>query len=316
MAQAGPETSEKQDGFGSVLIENDLFTPGSADRHYTNGVAASWLTAPDRAPSWARSLAELSPMLPSEARVRAEWGLGQSMFTPEDITRAEPLPDERPYAGWLYLSLGLVGETETRLDQLSVSVGVVGPASLAEQTQKAVHRLTGAQDPKGWDTQLANEPALQLTYQRSWRAAAANSGFGLGADLTPHAGFGLGTVYTYANAGVTLRVGQNLPRDYGPPRVRPSLPGSGYFESRSGLGWYAFAGLDGRLVGRNVFFDGNTWQDSRSVKKENAVGDAQLGFAVQIDNVRLAYTHVWRSDEFEAQTESDVFGAFSLSIRY
>jgi len=32
-----------------------------------------------------------------------------------------------------------------------ITVGVVGPPSLAEQSQRTVHKLIGVTDPKGWD---------------------------------------------------------------------------------------------------------------------------------------------------------------------
>jgi len=69
-------------------------------------------------------------------------------------------------------------------------------------------------------------------------------------------------------------------------------------------------------VAHNIFLDGNTFRDSRSVKKENFVGDAQLGLAVVIDGVRLAYTHVLRTREYVGQDASDQFGAFSVSFAF
>lgn len=66
-----------------------------------------------------------------------------------------------------------------------------------------------------------------------------------------------------------LRLGQRLPLDYGPPRIQPSLPGSGFFvPPQDRFGWYLFAGVEGRAVARNIFLDGNTFRDSRSVDKE------------------------------------------------
>ena len=202
------------------------------------------------------------------------------------------------------------------MDQLELSLGVVGSASLAEQTQKFIHEITDSQEPRGWDTQLENEPGVVLTYQRSWRGFVSESVSGFGFDATPHAGGALGNVFTYANAGVMLRFGQRLPLDYGPPRIQPSLPGSGFFAPQEGFGWYLFAGVEGRAVARNIFLDGNTFRDSRSVDKEPLVGDLQFGIALTWRNVRLSYTHVLRTREFETQDEADDFGAFSLTVRF
>ena len=305
---------EPETGTLSLMFENDLFY--DTDRNYTNGVRASWLSGPDSTPAWALDAARWFPLFPDGGTVRTNYAIGQNMYTPDDIALTNPPLDDRPYAGWLYGSIGLIAETGRRLDQLELTLGVVGPASLAEQTQTIVHEITGSQEPRGWDTQLKNEPGVVLTYQRSWRGFVSESVSGFGFDATPHAGGALGNVFTYANAGLTLRFGRRLPLDYGPPRIQPSLPGSGFFVPQDGFGWYLFAGIEGRAVARNIFLDGNTFRDSRSVDKEPLVGDLQFGIALTWRNLRLSYTHVLRTREFETQDEADDFGAFSLSMRF
>ena len=80
----------------------------------------------------------------------------------------------------------------------------------------------------------------------------------LQAELSPHLGFSLGNVATCANAGITLRIGNDLAGDYGVPRIRPSLPGSSFFEPVDGSGWYVFAGIDARAVAYNIFLEGDS----------------------------------------------------------
>jgi hypothetical protein len=305
---------EAEIGTLSLVLENDLFY--DTDRNYTNGVRASWLSGPDRVPAWASAAARRFPLFPDVGAVRASYAIGQNMYTPEDIEIPNPPLDDRPYAGWLYGSIGLVVETGPRLDQLELTLGVIGPASLAEQTQKFIHEITNSPEPRGWDTQLKNEPGVVLTYRRSWRRFVETTALGNTFDITPHAGGALGNVFTNANAGLTLRLGRRLPHDYGPPRIQPSLPGSGFFMPQGRFGWYVFAGMEGRAVARNIFLDGNTFRDSRSVDKEPLVGDLQFGLVLTWHDVRLSYTHVLRTREFETQDESDNFGAVGLSIRY
>lgn len=306
--------AEERLGTFSVVFENDLFA--NTDRHYTNGVRLSWLTSAGREPAWTRTLARAFPPLDDVDDIRIQYSLGQSMFAPRDITRRSPDPDDQPYAGWLYGAIGAIGSTGSRLDQVELSLGVVGPAALAEQAQKTAHRLTGADRPRGWRKQLENEPALQLTYRRSWRALASAEVLGFSVDATPHVGAALGNVFIYGSTGLTLRLGYNLPDDYGPPRVQPSLPGSGFFTPQEGFGWYLFAGVDGRVVGRNIFLDGNTFRDGPGVERRIFVGDLQAGVAVVWRDVRLAYTHVLRTEEFHGQGANSKFGAFSVSWRF
>src|SRR3546814_15174227 len=108
------------------------------------------------------------------------------MYTPDDVALRNPPLDDRPYAGWLYGSVGLIAETGRRLDQLELTLGVVGPASLAEQTQKLIHEITDSQEPRGWDTQLENEPGGVLHYTRSRRGFLQGTAPGVGFVWDPH----------------------------------------------------------------------------------------------------------------------------------
>src|SRR5690606_26093169 len=133
----------------------------------------------------------------------------------------------------------------------------------------------------------------------------------------PHLGGALGNIYTYGAGGFTLRFGEDLPDDYGPPRIRPALPGSDYFRPIDWFGWYFFAGAEGRIMARNIFLDGNTFKDSHSVDKRPFVLDLQAGLAINLGGrVRLAYTHLWRSKEFKGQDAAHQFGTLSLSVRF
>jgi hypothetical protein len=299
----------------SLVVENDLFV--DTDRHYTNGIRLSWLAPLGNEPGWVKDTARQLPMFAQADDIRVEFALGQSMFTPTDTSQRVPDPTDRPYAGWLYANIGVVAETGRRLDQMALGLGAIGPLSLAEQSQKFVHDVRGFSKPRGWDSQLKNEPTVQLTWQTSWRALVSGPLFmGLGFDATPHAGLAVGNVFDYVNGGLTLRFGQHLPDDFGPPRVEPSLPGSGFFKSDNRFGWYLFGGVDGRAVARNLFLDGNTFRNSPDVDSKLFVGDLQFGIAIVIDNVRLAYTHVLRTKEFDGQDRPDRFGAVSVSTRF
>ena len=303
-----------RNGVWNLLVENDLFY--GSDRNYTSGVALAWVASPKPAPDWAVGIARSLPWFPELGEIRHGYIVGQNMYTPADISLADPPLDDRPYAGWLYATIGLGIDSAHQTDQFAFTVGVVGPAALAEQNQRYIHRIMGSPDPKGWDTQLKNEPGIELSYQRRWRDVATGSFAGLELDLTPHVGGALGNVYTYANAGFTVRYGKRLTSDLGPVRIRPSPPGSGFFIPADTFSWYAFVGVDGRAVARNIFLDGNTWRESRSVKREPLVGDLQWGLAVTWKGARLTYTHVRRTREFETQAGSDDFGAFAVSVAF
>ena len=307
-----PQEDDK--GIFNVVWENDIF--GGTDQNYTNGIRFAWLSSEEQTPDCARWSSNTLTPFERECHKRISIALGQSMFTPDNPLPRNVIANDRPYAGWLYGTVGMVSDTGDVLENMAVTVGVVGPAALAEPTQDFIHDLTDSPHFNGWDNQLDNEPGLILSYERKWRSLAEFSPFGLGADITPHAGVNLGNVHTDASVGATFRLGYDLPQDYGVPRIRPSLPGSDFFIPTQDLSGYLFAGVEGRAVGRNIFLDGNTFNSGPSVDKEWMVGTLQLGGALTYGDARLSYTHVFMTDEFKTQDKPAQFGAVTLSYRF
>ena len=305
----------------SLQVENDFFG-GGTDRHFTHGSRFNYLTKPIK---WMTDAADKIPWFSSERaledtrsalQARASVSVGQSIYTPEDITKRELIKDDRPYAGWLYLGLGIVANQGTkRYDKVELNVGIVGPWSFAEDVQRSWHSFFALSHPNGWDHQLDNELGISLLYEQARRLEKRELVKGLEYDIIPHFGGSVGNVFTYGSAGLTLRLGQDLEEDFGPPRIRPSLPGGGYFRSKTGFNWYIFAGGEGRAVLHNIFLDGNTFTDSHSVDKKPLVGDLQFGIALQIDRFRITYTQIYRSREFDGQDNGDEFGALSISYQ-
>lgn len=256
--------------------------------------------------------------------------LGQNIYTPEDLSQSALIPNDRPYAGWLYLGFEFFHEQKDRqfagfqadsLDTVEVDLGLIGPASGAEKSQREWHDFIGDEDPKGWDNQLHNEFALLIAYDRKYRILLAKSeGFRPGVDVIPSAGGTLGNVFTYVAAGGVVRVGYNLSADYGPPRIRPGTQGSDFFDTAENppgrFMAYLYTGVEGRLVAQDIFLDGNTFKTSHAVNKRYFVGDWQFGGALAYDRFRFAYTMVYRSQEYKNQFEPDIFGSVTLSIRF
>jgi hypothetical protein len=310
------KAADSSHGAISLLVENDLFF--NTDRHYTNGIGFAYTTPALDPDHWAVDAANVLPFFQKEGQnleVRATYELGQDMFTPEATALVVPDPNDRPYAGYLFGAVGVLSKSDERMDQLQLQLGMIGPASLAEDAQKFVHSIIHVAKPRGWSYQLRDEPGLELTYDRAWRTPKIRIFDDIDFDLGPHLGAAVGNVYDYANAGFVIRGGFALPDDFGPMRLDPSLPGSNFFEPTSSFSAYAFAGVDGRAVVHNIFLDGNTFQASRSVDRNILVGDLLIGAAVETDWARITFTHVFRSKEFKTQTSTDQFGAVNLTFR-
>jgi lipid A 3-O-deacylase len=323
---AGPQTL-------SVLFENDLF--GETDQQYTNGFKLNWMSPNLKAlgdapgvPSWllravhGLNAFEHAVLGENDRAFNLGFTVGQLMFTPGDTQAVQLVDDDRPYAGWLFGGLTLVSKTDYVADTFDIQVGMIGPASLAEDAQRLVHELRGFDVPRGWQNQLSNEPAFLLYYERKWRLLRGPLVSQFGYDLITHAGLAAGTVMDYGAAGAELRVGWNLPHDFGTSLIRPggdanapsTVTGAG--GQGRGFGAYGFAALGGRLVGRNIFLDGNTFEDSHSVDKKIPVGDLIIGASMIYDGIKLSYAQVFRTKEFDGQHRRHNFGSISLSLSF
>jgi lipid A 3-O-deacylase len=318
VAQAPAPVSRDAVSNLTVTYENDQF--GGADKYYTTGWQLAWRsTAPDLPPAIAAAASWPRLLFPQNGTVR--WGLafGQNIYTPEDTSLQNPDPNDRPYAGWLYGSLTIASFTEQSLGSVELQLGIVGPAALGEQVQNNVHWLLGIETSAGWDYQLENEPGINLIFSRQWRASwpvnSANPD-GLAYGIVPSVAASLGNVQTYAAAGFMVKFGSNLESDFGPQRIRPAAGGSAFFRPNGRWGWYILAGVEGRAIARDIFLDGNTWADSRSVDKHPLVGDAIVGAVLIMPRARLTYTHTFRSEEFKGQGKKTQFGSISLSMPF
>lgn len=151
----------------TVQIDNDEM--GGTDRHYTGGVRIACVTLP---PQYVRDLILSEPDPGAITHNRMTYAIGQSLFTPDDISQSDSIDDDQPYAGWLYLGFGVESEVIPKtdhlryLDNIELQLGVIGPLSGAEQVQRIGHDLTNATDPRGWGNQLDNEPGINFFYSR------------------------------------------------------------------------------------------------------------------------------------------------------
>ena len=303
-------------GVLNLLVENDVFT--GTDRHYTSGVMLNYISEVDQGPERLENLGVRFPGIERGDRLQVALSLGHEIYTPTDILASELLPEDRPYAGYLYAAAGVTAVNDQEVDTWRINFGIVGPSARAEQVQNGLHKLIDIEQANGWDNQLRDELVFSASYERKWLSRSRTKAFsnGLALDYIPHANLTLGTPVTDLGLGITLRWGQGLDRDYGPPRIRPSLPTSQYFESGTGRSWYLFATLESRLVGYNIFLDGNTFKDSHSVDREPVIADLQAGFVWNNNRFRLTYTWVVRTREFDDQDERDIFGSLSMSYRF
>ncbi len=293
----------------SVRWENDTF--GGTDRFYTDGVS---LGVSHTGPSWIDPFANWLSW--GEGRRTVGYDVTQGMFTPADTQRSIPDPNDRPYAGILSFGLTLHVEKENSYHGLKFMTGVVGPGSLAEESQNTVHRLIGNDTSEGWGYQLHNEPIFNLAYEYRHRFQLTGDREQWSLQALPVGGGWLGNVLTQGQVGGLVRAGYNMPDDFGPTLVRDMghmpPPRRDALSRSSDWGFSVFGGSFANLVLRDITLDGNTFRNSPSVDKEFFVPMTGVGMCVGNRRFQASFTYIFLGKEFEGQQGHEGFGSISL----
>lgn len=304
------------DGIATLTWENDMFS--NSDGQYTNGIGFNYAT-----PLGSRFKEEDTPSLiywlikdtnyatGSGKRRGVSYGFGQAMFTPEDITQSDLITDDRPYAGLLIWSTTLISFDNLLSDRISFTLGLVGPASFAEDVQKSIHDVTGSDAPLGWEHQLNNEPVFRVEREALFRAfeIEVNSSFGM--DFLTFASLGVGTLRSDAEAGISVRIGHSLDQTY-PHFSSFPVRNPNYLSGKSAH-WQFFASRAKSYTFNDITLDGNNFTDSHSVDLINDRMFSVLGISMGFQSWSIMLSYQESTRAFKTQSESANYGALSIS---
>jgi len=298
---AAQDPQTKDNGSFHLYFENDTFM--NTDRGFTHGFRFSWYSNDkyNKKPGF-QNYISLS--------------VGQNIYTPDNLKQTQLDELDRPYAGYLYFGIGIHRRNTHWMETFEFDLGVVGPHSYAEEVQKATHFLLNNQTPSGWDNQLKDEFAVQMIYEHKVKLYQAGEREGLGFEIIPHFGGGLGNVYIYANVGYQIRLGWKLPDDFGMGPFRPGGDCNINARSRKGLGAHVFFALDGQAVARNIFLDGNTFLDSHKVEKKPLTANILTGLSLIAGDFNFSFTYVFWTKKFMTEKHRNSFAALNLSYVY
>jgi len=278
-----------------LYLENDIVAKTDSD--YTHGTRITY----------GKSYTNDVPFLLGETK-EIDFSLTQLIYTPSPKSVVELQPLERPYAGFLGIGVNTKSLLNKRTQfEEGIAIGVVGPYSFAEETQTTVHEWLDSAQPMGWDNQLNNEPIINYHYAASYKAIQYTC-----FDIISKSEAALGNMFTYIDSGFMTRVGYNLNNNFGLNRIEPTTR----VFNKDDTYFYLFVYPQIRYVVQNIFLDGNTFEDSHSVEKEPIVTDFSLGAAAGYDRFELAFSYVFRSKEFETQTDADRLGAITVTYNF
>jgi hypothetical protein len=196
-------------------------------------------------------------------------------------------------------SYALLSPDHRTLTTLTAQLGVTGPASVAEEAQKLIHKIMDRPRPVGWHNQIGGSLAVMASVER--RTALEGLSIDLPGDVQMNtAGYwrlAAGNTMTYAAGGLAVVIGKDL------PAVSPPPPGIGNKLAKKSFGtttcmlkWLqctAFGAIETRLMGRNIFLDGRLFRVDPSIKRRNFVTDLIVGTRIDFPNTRSASHGPW-----------------------
>ena len=322
----------------SLYEENDAIS-ATGDESYTQGIRFTWdfLEWPTLAHRIERnlSLRGLVDRLPGisagEVTVRCapqrtrgvpsipcgsvSFGLGQTIFTPNDILSGALQTADRPYAGWLYANLGINVRDGRWQSSTDFVIGMIGPQSHAQSTQSLAHWTwaQGSPEPRGWHHQLRNAFHVGIIQSIGYHVIELCRAGCTGAydekrwfDLTPRAELIAGSFMQRGSVGATVRIGKRFPDAL----IGQRIPATGRpMEVASSGGqqwwWALIASAEQRAVGFNALLEGsytddgpNDWRARRGISRLRGTDEWTLGLGAGNRSGSLTAQWVSRSPEW------------------
>ena len=313
LATSGLLADDVDDYIIAIQSDNDLYW-GKGDEEYTNGQRANVSFPPGKEPDWLVPIVDWFPVVSEHKNRRYSITYGQSVFTPADIRRETVAENERAFAAYMYLGAGYADGGDYSTNLVNVNFGVVGDLARGRQAQKIIHSIKGSSAPIGWKNQLGNEAAVMVQYVHLWSGSQGSMFGGKYWDVTPHAGFSIGSPNTHVMAGTTFRIGTGIDREVGGlPLVQPQMAVHDIYQSDDRFAINFVAGFERRYVFYDLTLDTGIFQNGHSVNKFRKVGHFHVGFAAYWRKWRWGYSHVFEAKKYSTQPRKHHYGSFTIS---
>lgn len=221
------------------------------------------------------------------------WGLMQVMFTPDDLSTTKFQSNDYPYSGALFATHTLYSyNREKNYDfQTELIAGVLGPLSLAKETQTLVHKIENYQKPMGWDNQIGNDVLLNINFTAE-KQLGASGGF---VEVIGGGQAFFGTMLNGLSVYPLMRIG----------KMNPYFRGffSQYSRSKTNNRWqiYGIAKPHAEWILTNALLEGGLFSSKSFSRERNShnksirelkhfTGGIDFGFVVTHGHFSLSFT--------------------------
>lgn len=287
-------------------LDNDQYINPYNDRYYMAGYLLNFTTVLDQ-----NNCGDFSSKSVEKKTLEIE--VGQQIYGPFATWARFTFIQDRPYTGYLYVgaTMSWFYSNESAL-RVTAQVGTIGPASKAEEVQKAFHDAFGLKHPEGWEYQLKNEAGLNIEAQYT-KLLYRNSREWLDVAAVPS--LRVGNTFSNATAGVQLRMGR-IGRFYesAATNSRVSLGGS---VQKNELYFFAIPQLS--YVAYNATIQGGMFRKDKGPVTHDiyhTVFTQQLGVQFASSRWSASYTALIRTREVKSTALGDQWAVLALAYRF
>ena len=295
------QTYKNEFGFKS---DNDSYLGQGSDRYYTNGLFINFRHAMDQ-----QKLRE------GLEKKTYEISAGQKMYNPYSGYAPDPAFQDRPFAGYLYVegAMNWFYSNESIL-KASAQIGTTGKNSLAEDGQELLHRVVGFYDLEGWDYQIRNELAVNLSaqYSRLLTRTAENA-----VEFSFEGYANLGTTFSGAGAGILFRTG-NLNQLFNSAYTNAVIGNNAKTKALVKREFFFYAKPQLNLVAYDATIQGSMFNNNSPVTfdQKPLVFAQQLGVDYSSQRFTVDFGVIFKTKEVKSTARAHQWGSISMFYRF
>ncbi|WP_117234338.1 lipid A deacylase LpxR family protein [Vibrio maerlii] len=261
----------------TFALDNDgIF---GVDQDYTNGIFLSYTSGAITPYSWAKPLS--LGYWGAASLDKIEFILGHKMYTPSDIEAAEPLANDRPYAGYLNGEFNYISLHPQQAQRFNLTLGTTGDSALSEEAQKLVHSITKSDEPNGWDYQVDDKFVGSVGYTGHFNLlrtpAIANTDW----EISNVSEVNAGNFRSDVSTGLMFRWGTDLGGNFGSAQIDFENPFRAGMIGASNTGWFVFGGVEARYRFNDITIEG----DRSGIEDDPNISDPSI-YDVTLENVQ------------------------------
>jgi len=296
------QTNNYKSSFG-FRTENDAYLGFGSDRYYTNGLFINYTRAIRQANTTGKI-------------IKRTWEaeLGQSIYNAQTGAVPDISYVDRPFAGFLYGSAKMNWFTSDEAHlSAAISVGTIGPNSLAQDAQELLHDVVGFYEINGWQYQVKNELGInaQFEYKRLLARTGVSTDFSLSSKAL------LGTTFTSASAGILLRAGDIN-------KLFQSVSSASRISNQEGSEipdkeFFFYTQPTLQVVVYDATIQGGLFRDEKgpvTYKPNRVIYSQEVGVKYAQERWMLSFAAIFKTKELKSQVKSHQYGSASLHYSF